>query len=88
MIAATDGKAHCDKCRVEVPLSLEKVRVHGLAVMGCPRCGARMQWGPLPPEEPDRKALAKLETALQDATERVEKVDPAPVLGARETAGA
>jgi len=84
MTAATDGKAHCDKCRVEVPLSLEKVRVHGLAAMTCPRCGARMQWGPLPPEEPDRKALAKLEQALQDVTERLAKVDPAPVLAARE----
>ena len=84
MTAATEGRAHCDKCRVEVPLSLERVRIEGLAAMRCPRCGARMQWGPLPPEEPDRRKMAKLEQALQDVTERLAKVDPAPVLAARE----
>ena len=83
-MTATEGKAHCVACRVEIPLSLERVRIEGLAVMACPRCGARMQWGPLPPEEPDRRKLAKLEKALQDVTERLAKVDPAPVLAARE----
>jgi len=83
-MTATEGKAHCIGCRTEIPLSLERVRIEGLAVMACPRCGARMQWGPLPPEEPDRRKLAKLEKALQDVTERLAKVDPAPVLAARE----
>ncbi len=83
-MTATEGKAHCDKCRTEIPLSLERVRIEGLAAMRCPRCGIQMQWGPLPPEEPDRRKLAKLEQALQDVTARLAKVDPAPVLAARE----
>ena len=83
-MTATGGKAHCLSCRLEAPLSLERVRIEGLAVMACPRCGIQMQWGPLPPEEPDRRKLAKLEQALQDVTERLAKVDPAPVLAARE----
>ncbi len=83
-MTATEGKAHCDKCRTEIPLSLERVRIEGLAAMRCPRCGIQMQWGPLPPEEPDRRKVAKLEKALQDVTERLAKVDPAPVLAARE----
>ena len=83
-MTATEGKAHCVACRVEIPLSLERVRIEGLAAMTCPRCGIQMQWGPLPPEEPDRRKLAKLEKALQDVTERLAKVDPAAVLAARE----
>jgi len=85
-MTATEGKAHCVGCRTEIPLSLERVRIEGLAAMTCPRCGIQMQWGPLPPEEPDRRKLAKLEKALQDVTERLAKVDPAPVLAAREAA--
>ncbi len=76
MTAATDGKAHCEKCRVETSLSLERVRIEGLAAMACPRCGSRMQWGPLPPEEPDWKALDSTQRALDAVQEAIAQVGP------------